>query len=265
MNKLWMIVGLGLAIAVAGCGGGEGENKGGGKKGGAKTEPEVSKDAKPWDPSAGKSTIEGKVVFKGEPSRRRPVDMGSDPKCAGRHPEPVLDESSIVGAGSGLANVFVRVKSGLENWTFTAPKEPARLDQVGCVYKPHVLGVQEGQPIAIRNSDEVTHNIHAFAEFNDGFNFSQATQGQEDTKVFEVSELPIKVKCDIHGWMSAYIAVVRHPFFAVTGEDGTFRFAGLPAGKYEIEAWHEIHGTQTFEVTVADGATAQVEFSFEED
>lgn len=255
-----MLVLLAAILFAAGCGSDEGA-KGPGK-GNAPKGPSAS--AKDWDPAAGTATIEGKVVFDGQAPERLPVDMASDPECLAMHSQPALDETVVVNGNGTLKNVFVWVKEGLEDWKFPIPTEAAHLDQEGCVYVPHVLGVMAGQKLQIKNSDDVTHNIHAFAEVNESFNFSQAKKGAVDEKSFGRSELPVKIKCDIHGWMSARVFVVWHPFFAVTGDDGTFSLGKLPPGKYVLEAWHEDLGSQTMEVEVADGKTATVDFKYEE-
>ncbi|MBI3268123.1 MAG: carboxypeptidase regulatory-like domain-containing protein [Planctomycetes bacterium] len=219
--------------------------------------------AKPWDPAQGKATIQGVVKFKGEAPKRRPVDMGSEPDCAALHAEPVLSESVIVNGNGTLRNTFVWVKSGLSGWTFTPPGTPVVLDQKGCGYVPHVLGVQAGQALTIRNGDPLMHNIHSIAAQNPEFNFAQIKGAKEKTVTFAAPEVAIEVKCDVHGWMGAYVAVVEHPFFAVTGEDGAFRISGLPAGEYVVEAWHEKLGTRTAKLTVTDGQTVEAAFEFE--
>ncbi|MBI4615993.1 MAG: carboxypeptidase regulatory-like domain-containing protein [Planctomycetes bacterium] len=251
-----------IALVAVGCGGcGEDSEK----KGSKSDEEKVASDAKPWDAAAGTATIRGKATFVGEAPTRRPLDMAVEAKCSGQHTEPVLDESAVVSPEGGLKNVFVYVKSGLDKWTFESPSDPTVIDQKGCMYTPHIQGMQPGQKLVIRNSDPLLHNIHCFAELNDGFNFGQSQQGDEQTRSFARQEVMVKFKCDVHGWMSSYIGVVRHPFFAVTAEDGTFRLPKLPAGEYEVEAWHEVFGTQRQKVTVGDGEEKEIAFSFEED
>jgi plastocyanin len=136
------------------------------------------------------------------------------------------------------------------------------MDQDGCEYHPHVLGVQTGQQITFRNSDGLLHNINAQAETNRSFNISQPQSMDAPPRTFAQAEIMIPVRCDVHGWMEAYIGVVDHPYFAVTGDDGSFRLENLPPGDYTIEAWHEEYGTQTAQVTVAAQQTGDVSFTF---
>jgi hypothetical protein len=205
----------------------------------------------------GPGSITGRVTFDGEPPVRTPVRMAADPNCK---PGPEsLSETTIVSADRGLKNVFVYVKDGLGNAVYETPTAPIRLDQVGCRYEPHVFGVFVGQPVEIKNSDPTLHNVHAIPKSNEEFNFGQ----QDDkapivTKTFTKPEIGVSFRCDVHGWMRAYANVVTHPFFAVTGDAGTFEIKGLPAGTYTIEAWHERLGTQTQSVTISEAAPASM-------
>lgn len=217
--------------------------------------------------SAGKDslgTIRGKALFEGDAPRRRKVDMGSDPACHALHEEALRDESMIVGDDGQLANVFVWISKGIDG-KFEPPKEPAILDQKGCCYTPHVLGVQVGQKLLVKNSDPVTHNVHSFAKKNKAFNQSQQSGGSDLEIVFDKEEVLMTVKCDIHGWMSTYVGVVEHPFFAVSAEDGTFEISGLPPGDYRLSAKHEVLGTQKAEITVGAGGTVETSFTFQEE
>lgn len=211
----------------------------------------------------GTAVVKGQVKFSGTPPKRRPIDMGSEPKCHETHPEPMFDESVIVNENGTLRNVFVWIKKGIEAKNIEPPKEAVVLDQKGCHYEPHVLGVQVGQPLEIRNSDPLAHNVHGLPQLNKEFNFSQTQQGGKDTVTFATPEVMIKLKCDIHGWMSTYVGVVKHPWFFVTKEDGAFELPKLPAGEYVIEAWHEKYGKLTETVKVADGETKELSFTFE--
>ena len=163
-----------------------------------------------------------------------------------------------------LKNVFVWVKKGLEGWKFPVPSESVSLEQKGCRFVPHVLGVQAKQNILIRNGDPLHHNLHSYCKRNRSFNFSQPPAGAEDTKSFRAPEVMVSLKCDMHGWMSAYIGVLAHPFFAVTGDDGSFALSNLPPGEYTVEAWHEEYGTKTATATLGDKESATLEFSFED-
>lgn len=272
MRIEWCVCAL-LAVVV-GC---EGEKEGGlpgpGASGGgdggeaaavSNDEPAPRGPVKSWDPSLGTTTVRGVVRFVGEAPKRRKLDMSSDSVCCRITGDPVLDEIVVVSPDGTLKNVFVWVKRGLEEWEFPLPTEPAVLDQKGCVFHPHVLGVRVGQPVRIRNSDPVFHNVHAFPTSNSVFNFSQAQQGMEEIRTFKRSETMIPVKCDIHGWMSNYINVVPNPHFAVTRNDGAFEFTNLPPGEFTIEAVHEYLGKQSTKTTVADGQSAEIEFSFQE-
>jgi plastocyanin len=168
----------------------------------------------------------------------------------------------LVGPQNELQNVFVYVKDGLGDRTFVSPQTPVVLDQDGCVYSPHVFGVQVGQPVEIVNSDATAHNVHAVPKANREFNFLQQTQGKRDIRTFDAAEVMVPFKCDVHNWMAAYAGVLPHPFFGVSGADGTFEIRGLPEGTYTIEAWHEQLGVQTQTVTVDGTSGATLDFSF---
>ena len=256
-----------MAVVLVGCGqkktssGGEGappSGSGGAQTSGAATS--SAKAGKPWEPSLGTATITGIVRFAGEAPLRRKIDMSKETACEARHEEPQRERSVIINANGTLRNAFVWVKDGLGDWNFPVPTEPASIDQRGCRYQPHVLGVQVGQPIQILNSDPVQHNIHALPKKQRGFNFAQPQQGMKSTKKFRRAEVMVKLKCDVHGWMGAYIGVVDHPYFAVSGDEGTFAIKNLPPGEYTIGAKHEKYGTQTTRVVIGDKETKELEF-----
>ncbi len=211
---------------------------------------------------AGGGNITGKVAFDGKILRRRKIKMDADAVCAAKHTEPSLSERVIVNEDSTLRNVFVYVREGLEGGGFEPPEEPVVLDQNGCMYVPHIVGIQVGQLLKILNSDGILHNIHCMPEENDEFNISMPKQLKEMVKEFEFEEVMMPVKCDVHPWMTAYIGVLEHPFYCVTGEKGTFQLNSLPPGEYVIEAWHEVFGTRTQTVKVGAGETKTIDFTF---
>ena len=195
------------------------------------------------------------------PYRKR-INFDADPHCAALHTNPVYAEDVIINTNNTLRNVFVYVKQGLEGLTFNSSQSPVTLDQRGCLYQPHVLGIMVHQPLVIVNSDDTLHNIHVLATVNKDFNVGQPNAGMQTVRSFAKPEVMIKVKCDVHPWMSGYIGVLDHPFYSVTGDDGTFQIRGLPAGTYLIEAWHEVYGTQTQTLTVTEQQVAEATFSF---
>jgi plastocyanin len=214
----------------------------------------------PTDTADGPGTIIGAVTFAGTAPKPRPLPMDSDPLCVA---EPgATSELLVVGPGNGIKNVFVYVKDGLGARRYAVPAAPVLLDQKGCRYVPHVFGVQAGQTILVSNSDPLIHNVHAMPKNNREFNFGQPARTPPVTRVFDQAEIGLPFKCDVHGWMNAYVNVVPHPFFAVTKDDGSFEIKGLPAGSYTLELWHERLGTQTLPVTVDAAAPAKVSASF---
>jgi plastocyanin len=162
----------------------------------------------------------------------------------------------------GLENVFVYIKDGLGNYFFEVPTTAVVLDQRGCRYVPHVLGLRVGQPLEILNSDATMHNIHAVPSVNREFNFSQHIQGMKAVKTFTAPEVMVRFKCDVHTWMTAYVGVLNHPYFAVTANGGQFDLKDVPAGTYTVEAWHEKFGAQTQSVTLAEKERREVTFTF---
>lgn len=211
----------------------------------------------------GAATVSGTVRFTGQPPKARRIDMSEEEACAQKYPEGAYTQEIVTNADGTLRNVFIYVKGGLPaELNFRAPSEPVVLDQDGCRYEPHVFGIQAGQPLEIRNSDPLLHNIHPKPEKQRGFNISQPRQGMKTTKKFSQREVMVKVECDVHGWMNAYIGVLDHPYFDTSGDQGSFSLENLPPGTYEVEAWHERYGTQTQTVTVGAGETKTIEFTF---
>jgi len=188
--------------------------------------------------------------------------MSATPACASAHNTPLLAEDVVVNGNHTLKNAFVWVKTGLPEGTWPVPAAPVVLDQNGCVYSPRVLGVMVNQPVRFENSDPTNHNIHPLPRVNREWNESQPPQSEAKVKQFDKPEVMVSVKCNIHPWMRAYIGVVGHPFFAVTGDDGSFSIKGLPPGKYTVEAWHERYGTRDLEVTIAPKESKTVDFDF---
>ena len=210
-----------------------------------------------WKPTGNEGNITGAIAFTGEAPAARKLDTALDAKCG----EVLLDDV-LVSAGK-LQNVFVYVKSGLPQASFEAPATEVTLDQKGCKFSPRVLGVQTGQTLSITNSDATNHNVHPIPKLNKEWNESQlAGQGPIKRK-FARQEALVPVKCNQHGWMTAFIGVMGHPFFAVSGADGGFAIKGLPPGEYELEAWHEKFGAKTLKVKVEAKADAKAEFTFE--
>lgn len=196
--------------------------------------------------------VTGKVAFEGKAPAPARVRMDADKVCARAHTSPVFGEEVVVNKNGTLKNVLVYVKDGLGGKKFDPPKEKVVFDQVGCVYKPHVLGIMVGQELEILNSDPTLHNVHSLSKANTSFNQAMPMKGMKLTKKFDKVET-FKVKCEVHPWMGAYIGVFNHPYFAVTDDNGNYTIKGLPAGEYTIETWHEKYGTQTMKVSV--GAT----------
>jgi plastocyanin len=203
--------------------------------------------------------VTGKVVFEGTAPAPTPLRTSADPKCQGTE---LMSEVIVVGDGSALQNVFVYVKDGLGDLKFPVPAQAVSMDQKGCHYIPHVFGVQVGQPVEITNSDPTLHNVHAVAHANREFNAGQPLQGMKMTHTFTTKEIMVPFKCDVHGWMNAWVGVLDHPYFSVTGKDGAFSLNGLPPGTYTVEAWHEKLGTKAQTVTIGEKESKELAFTF---
>ncbi len=223
--------------------------------------PEASSTAAAPAGATGSAVITGTVSFAGTPPAPAKIAMDADPVCQMQHGAHAQAEDISVANGL-LKNVLVYVKEGLGSATFPAPSTPARLNQQGCWYEPHVLALQTGQPFEVVNSDGTLHNVNAKPLVNQPFNVAQPVQGMKTTKKFDKPEIGIKIKCNVHPWMHAYVHVLAHPFFGITGADGVFTLKGLPAGTYTLEAWHEQLGNATQTVTVGAGETKSVTFTF---
>jgi plastocyanin len=206
--------------------------------------------------------IAGRVLFSGKAPAGKTVDMSEDPQCNQLHAKAVVDRAVAVNKNGTLANVFVYIKGGLEGKKFAPPSFAAVMDQKGCWFEPRVLGIQTGQELEVTNSDPVTHNIHPRAHVNREWNQSQEQGTAPLERRFGYQEIMIRVKCNIHNWMHAWIGVVDNPYFAVTGADGGFELKNVPPGEYTMEAWQEELGTQEQHVTVAASGKAEVGFTF---
>jgi hypothetical protein len=240
-----------LLAATTGCGGSDT----------AKPASGPAPDAKKVDPSTA-ATITGKIVFEGTPPHDAVINMESDPACRAASKGDVTSESILVDNG-GLQNVFVYIKDGLGNkYLYDAPTAEVTLDQKGCHYVPHVVGLRTTQSLVVLNSDSTMHNVHAMPENNREFNQGQPVPGIKNTVTFTVPEVLIPFKCDVHAWMHAYIGIVDHPYFAVSGGGGKFELRTIPPGTYTIEAVHEKLGRQTQTVTLGEKDAKAITFTF---
>ncbi len=208
--------------------------------------------------AASAASISGTVRFEGGRAPvMQPIDMSRGGQCHAYHDEPPLSEEVVIGEHGAMKNVFVRVVAGLPPGTYHGPTQPLLLTQEGCLFKPHVLGIQVRQTLRVLSSDLLLHNVNIVPEKARAFNVSMPPGKKAFEHTFYTPEFPIEVKCDIHEHMKAYIGVIDHPYFAVTGENGTYEIAGLQPGAYEIEVWQEFWaaqlGAMKFAVTLEDG------------
>ena len=266
--KVWLVLTtiLSLLVLSASCG-----NKAT-NEGGPTTDTSTTAGT-PYKAKGDEGTVSGAISFTGTPPAPKKIDTSADPVCGTANPN-LSTEDTLVKDGK-LANVFVYVKDGTATdgtkftaYTFDTPSEAVTLDQKGCHYVPHVIGLQVNQKFKVTNSDPTQHNIHPNPKSNPGWNQTQPNGAAPIEKTFARAEVLIPVKCDQHPWMKSFIGVVKHPFYAVTGEDGTFVIKGLPPGKYTVVAWHEKGGPngteKPMEVTVPANGTVKADFSFGE-
>jgi len=213
--------------------------------------------------AADSASISGKITFDGTAPKPKKIKTDADPKCAEMHADsPLMGEEVVVNADGTLKNVFVYVKTGLEGKTFETPKDPVTINQTGCHYVPHVFGMMAKQPLDILNSDDTLHNIHAMPTKSQEFNVGEPNKDMKVRRTFTAPEVMVHFKCDVHPWMSAYVGVLNHPFYSVTGDSGAFTLKGLPAGEYQVAAWHEKYGEQVQKIKVGDGEAKTIDFKF---
>ena len=211
--------------------------------------------------TAGGASVRGVVKFEGTVPKPKSISMSADPSCAKQHASPVFAQEVMTDAKGDLQNVVVFVSEGLGGRTFDAPTQPAVVEQKGCMYQPHVLAVRANQPLHVVNGDPTLHNIHPTPANNREWNKAELPGSSLD-ETFAREEIAIPVKCNVHPWMHGYVAVFKHPFFAVTGKDGSFDLSSLPPGTYTIKAWHEKLGTSTQTITIGANETKDISFVF---
>jgi len=249
-----MAIGLAAVLALAAC------SKKEESPAPAATASTPAPAATPVDPATA-ATITGTVKLDGPAPKEAKLKTDSDPYCAKAHAAaPLQSEEVVVGKDGALENVVVYIKSGLENRSFPTPTETVELNQTGCQYKPHVIAVMAGQAISVVNSDQTTHNIHPTPANNRDWNKSQGPGSAPITDSFAREEIAIPVKCNVHSWMKSYIAVLKNPYFKVTGADGSFEIKNLPPGDYTITAWQEKYGATDQKITVGPKESKKVDF-----
>src|SRR5215217_6700179 len=260
-TKVWLVLSIALSLLAlaAACGGAKAPDT---------NAPTADATAAPYSGPTG--TISGVISYNGTPPAPKKIDTTADPVCGQKSPNLMTDDT-IVKDGK-VANTFVYIKEGtveggkkIGDYSWTTPTSEVQLDQNGCHYAPHVLGVMVNQKLKITNSDATQHNIHPTPKLNQEWNQTQANGAPPIEKAFTRSEVLIPVKCNQHPWMKAYIGVLKHPLFSVSSDSGAFEIKGVPAGKYTVVAWREggANGEEkTMEVTVPANGAAKADFSF---
>ena len=212
-------------------------------------------------PTATGASLRGVVHFDGKVPAAKPISMAADPVCAKQHPTPVTTQEIMADSKGDLENVIVFVSDGLGDRSFDPPAQPAVVEQKGCMYQPHVMAVRANQPLEVVNEDQTSHNIHPQPANNREWNKAEPP-GSKMEEAFAREEIAIPVKCNLHPWMRSYIAVFKHPYFAVTGKDGSFDLSHLPPGTYTIKAWQEKLGTSSQTLTIGANETKEINFVF---
>jgi hypothetical protein len=264
--KVWLVVTVALSLLALGS-----SCSSGSRDGNVAETPSAT--SKTYSSTGNEGTVTGVIAYNGTAPAPKKIDSSADPVCAQRNPD-LATEDTVVKDGK-LANVFVYIKDGtaadgtkFADYTFPTPSDAVTLDQQGCHYKPHVLGVQANQKLRITNSDPTQHNIHPTPRFNPEWNQTQPNGAPPIEKTFTRAEVLIPVKCNQHPWMKAYVGVLKHSMYGVSGEDGTFTIKGVPPGTYTVAAWHEkggANGTEkTMQVTVPASGSAKADFTFGE-
>jgi plastocyanin len=211
--------------------------------------------------TSGAASLRGTVKFEGTVPKPKLISMSADPSCAKQHPSPVFSQEVMTDSKGDLENVVVYIAEGLGDRTFDVPTQPVVVEQKACMYQPHVLAVRANQPLHVVNDDPTSHNIHPTPANNREWNKAEPPGSSVD-EAFAREEIAIPVKCNLHPWMHGYIAVFKHPYFAVTGKDGSFDLTGLPPGTYTLKAWHEKLGMSTQTITIAANETKEISFVF---
>jgi len=262
-TKVWLVLSIALSLLVLGsaCGGG-GTNK--------EATPGTTADAGTAPPTGPTGTISGVISYNGTPPAPKKIDTTADPVCGQKSPNLSTDDTLV--KDGKLANTFIYIKDGtvdggkkIGEYTWPTPTESVKLDQNGCHYAPHVLGVQVNQKLTITNSDATQHNIHPTPKLNAEWNQTQSNGAPPIEKSFGRAETLIPVKCNQHPWMKAYIGVLKHPLFAVSSDTGAFEIKGVPPGTYTVAAWREGGATgeeKTMQVTVPANGSAKADFAF---
>lgn len=257
-RKALALLAIAALATLAACGGGEAPPSAPSADAGAAAainEPDLS--------DAGAVTGTVTVANTAALAQPQPLQMAADPFCQSAHSEVVMRSPVMVDADGNLMNVVVYVASGLEGYTFAVPSDTLLMDQVGCIYEPHVAAARTGQTVTFRNSDDTLHNVNVQPKNNPAFNEGQPLKGMASDKVFRNQEVGITARCDVHPWMQAFLSVFDHPYFAVSAANGSFDLGQLPPGDYVVEAWHETLGTLTQSVTVEPSTAASLTISFE--
>jgi plastocyanin len=246
---------IALAIGIISCGGG-------GQPAGTPAATPAATASKPVD-AATAGSVSGMVMLDGAAPKMKTINMAAEPTCAKEHSTPAMTQDVVVGAGGSLQNVVVYLKGDFSQYSFDAASAPAVIDQKGCQYSPHVLALRVGQPLNVTNSDQTTHNIHPVPANNREWNQSQPPGSAPLNETFAREEIAVPVKCNVHPWMKSYIAVVGHPYFQVTGADGSFSLKNVPPGTYTLTAWHESYGASEQMITVgASEAKSGIHITF---
>jgi len=243
-------LGLVFSVLLSACGGGGGQES---------TVP--ARQATPLDLST-VGTITGAVRFEGTAPEQSVAQLSGWSECAAQHPQGNPLAGDVLVKDGKLQNAMVSIKDGLGNRVFAVPTEAIAIDQKACMFVPRIIGTQVGQPLKFLNSDAMAHNVHGFAQKAKAWNISLSVKGTSRSVKVDASESMIEVKCDIHPWMRAYLGVFDHPYFVLSGADGSFTLKNVPPGEYTIEAWHERFGTRSQKVTVGERKTKAIEFAF---